>query len=114
MFDIGQDDRAGDLSYTVGDWVIVRGVLMPATDPRAAHVGYGRYLPAIDVLQKMLQDERRWLGRWDCLGFNILLNSMSVQALPKDESSRLERTFESSAEHLGAIGGEPQCLWRYP
>lgn len=58
IFDIGQDDQAGDLSYTVGDWVIVKGVLMPATDPRAAHVGYDRYLPAIDVLQKMLQDER--------------------------------------------------------
>jgi hypothetical protein len=39
MFDIGQDDRAGDLYYTAGDWLIVQGVLMPATDPRAAHVG---------------------------------------------------------------------------
>lgn len=51
----GNED--GESIAKLGDWARVSGVLMPAIDPRAAHVQRQHYLSTDEVLGLLLEDD---------------------------------------------------------
>lgn len=62
IFEIGVGDNGqSNPSCSIGSWVIVNQILMCADDPRAATVPKEWHLDPIEVLNKILLDER---GEW--------------------------------------------------
>jgi len=52
-----EGDEDGELIAKLGDWARVNEVLIPATDPRTAHVQRQHYLSTDEVLGLLLEDD---------------------------------------------------------